>query len=171
LAQPETIFRSRDCRDILWTVVCQTASCSIRSAAELNEEHDFMAHLFSKKVPVSEVLSDEQGRSAIEEGEWTYEMHRVGAGADLYRDAVSWTPFTKAEHAFAAGQALAQLHVASRSYKAAKRRAKALVSSFTIFASDDPFTQLKTFVDERPALGEFLQTRRFRTRRSNKHAF
>src|SRR5260363_338849 len=48
------------------------------------------------------------------------------------------TPFVSVAHARAAGQALAQLHLAARGYTAPARRTQILVGRFGIFASADP---------------------------------
>lgn len=132
---------------------------SVRDTAGLIEEHQFIAHLRRCGVPISEILTNVDGVSATEQENWTYEVHRLARGFDLYRDAVSWSPFVSAAHASAAGRVLAQLHVASRGYEAPVRHAKVLVASFTIFASDSPISMLQHYVSERPALADFLSTR------------
>jgi len=106
---------------------------SVRGLEDLREEHRFISHLRSRGVAVSEVLRTNQGDTAVADDHWTYEVHAVAAGVDLYRDAVSWTPFTSSTHAFDAGRALARLHLAARDFAAPARQAQTLVSSFTIF--------------------------------------
>ena len=59
------------------------------------------------------------GETAIESGEWTYEVHEAPPGIDLYEDAISWTPFRRVHHARSAGQALARLHLAAEGFEAA----------------------------------------------------
>ena len=39
----------------------------------------------------AQVLPATEGHTAVEHGEWTFELHDVGVGDDLYRDAVSWS--------------------------------------------------------------------------------
>jgi len=72
---------------------------SVRGLEDLREEHRFISHLRSRGVAVSEVLRTNQGDTAVADDHWTYEVHAVAAGVDLYRDAVSWTPFTSSTHA------------------------------------------------------------------------
>ena len=72
---------------------------TVRDRAGLMEEHAFLAHLYIAGAPVAGVLRNSHGESAIEIGEWTYEVHDHGQGADLYADAISWTPYFCVDHA------------------------------------------------------------------------
>jgi Ser/Thr protein kinase RdoA (MazF antagonist) len=128
---------------------------SVRDREGLLEEHRFLAHLIVQDAPVPRVLANENGESAIEVGEWTYEVHQAPLGDDLYRDALSWTPFLNPSHARAAGVALAQLHVSAQSYSAPRRINRPLVAGFTIFAADNPFRALSRYLADRPSLAEY----------------
>ncbi|KUN80732.1 phosphotransferase enzyme family protein [Streptomyces griseoruber] len=123
---------------------------TVRSLAGLAEEHAFLRHLRERGAPVVEVLD------AAERGEWTYEVHSAGAGEDLYRDALSWSPFRSPTHARAAGEALARLHLAAEGFDAPRRRVQPLVASFTVFAGEDPWTGLSRYVADRPQLAAAL---------------
>ena len=125
---------------------------SVRDREGLMEEHRFLLHLLFRGAAVPRVLESAAGETAIELGEWTYEVHEVPAGVDLYRDAISWTPFFTADHAHAAGAALARLHQASRGFAAPRRKPQPLVASFTIFAADEPARELENYLAARPAL-------------------
>jgi Ser/Thr protein kinase RdoA (MazF antagonist) len=125
---------------------------SVRDCEGLLEEHRFVAHLLTAGAQVPRVLASEAGMTAIEIGEWTYEVHEVPMGVDLYGDAISWMPFRTAAHAHAAGQALARLHVAARGFDAPRRKPQPLVASFTIFAAADPAIALERYLTARPAL-------------------
>ncbi len=125
---------------------------SVRDREGLLEEHSFLLHLLSRGVAVPRVLESAAGETAIEMGEWTYEAHEVPEGVDLYRDAISWTPFFTADHAYAAGVALARLHQASRGFAAQRRAPRPLVASFTIFAAENPAAELENYLAARPAL-------------------
>ena len=125
---------------------------SVRDAEGLMEEHRFMQHLRKNGVEVPRVLTTDTGETAIEVGDWTYEVHDIPAGIDLYEDAISWTPFRSVDHARSAGEMLARLHLAAESYDAPRRRPRPLVASFTIFASDNPFNAFEVYVSARPAL-------------------
>lgn len=132
---------------------------SVRSVAALREEHSFMAHLRWAGAPVVEVLHDAQGRTALAHADWVYEVQRVGAGRDLYRDALSWTPFTDVAHARAAGAALAQLHRAAQGFDAPARSTSMLVANLRLFAQADPVQALHDALPTRPHLATALQDR------------
>jgi Ser/Thr protein kinase RdoA (MazF antagonist) len=125
---------------------------SVRDREGLLEEHRFLSHLVNAGGQVPRVLSASSGETAIELGEWTYEVHETPPGIDLYRDAISWTPFLFAEHAFAAGEALARLHIAAEGFNAPRRKAQPLVASFTIFACNDPGAAMSHYLAARPSL-------------------
>ena len=131
----------------------------VRSIAGLREEHEFLAYLRKNGAPVVRVLEDESGSTVLADGEWTYEVHTVGDGDDLYREAISWSPFTRLGHARAAGRALAALHVAARGYDAPHRRPQPLIAGFSVFASADPIAAIEQYATARPALADELASR------------
>lgn len=124
----------------------------VRDREGLLEEHRFMQHLRANGAPVPQVLESASGETAIEIGDWTYEVHDVPKGVDLYEDAHSWTAFRSIEHAYSAGRALAQLHQASHGFAAPVRKPRPLVAGFTIFAGADPGLTMKRYLAARPAL-------------------
>lgn len=124
---------------------------TVRTLEGLAEEHAFLRHLRERGAPVVEVLD------VTARGEWTYEVHSTGVGTDLYRDALSWSPFRSATHARAAGEALARLHLAAEGFEAPRRQVQPLVASFTVFAADDPRAALDRYVAERPQLADGLR--------------
>ncbi len=134
---------------------------SVRDVPGLLEEHRFISHLHAACLPVPEVLRDDSGASVIADGRWTYEVHAQAAGVDLYRDALSWSPFSSTAHAQAAGCALAQLHLAAVGYQAPERQSKVLVSSATLLKSDDLIKSLTQFISLRPALAKYLAQRQW----------
>jgi Ser/Thr protein kinase RdoA (MazF antagonist) len=135
---------------------------SVRTPAWLREEHDFIAHLRKHGAPVSEVLINEQGETAVAMGEWTYEVHAVAQGQDLYRDALSWTPFQDARHAWAAGQSLAQLHQAAAGYSAPRRQTQVLLANFRLFSQPDPIASIEAAIAGDPGLAQYLSQRDWR---------
>lgn len=139
----------------------------VRSVAGLAEEHGFIAHLAASGAPVPDILRTADGTSAVAAGGWSYELHRQGAGDDLYRDRPSWTPFLSHAHAHAAGVALARLHHASRGYDAPARVTQPLVASVAILSAVEPLTAAEAYVDARPALAAFLATRPWRRQLSS----
>jgi Ser/Thr protein kinase RdoA (MazF antagonist) len=165
----------------------------VRDREGLLEEHRLIAHLAAAmedkataRVAGGEsdsaqyglaqpVLSDIDGETAIPLGDWTYEVHPVAQGVDVYEQAISWTPFLSPKHARAAGRALAQLHQAVQSYRAPARKMQQLVSSFTIFAGhqatlheghskadDDPYEAMEAYLEQRPLLRKYAEERNWR---------
>ena len=132
---------------------------SVRDAYGLMEEHRFMAHLRMNGIPIPRVFRTEVGATAIERGEWTYEVHEAPDGVDLYEDSISWTPFLSIEHARSAGEMLARLHNAAEKYSAPPRPPRPLVASFTIFAARNPSSALEQYLATRPALAKDEPTR------------
>ncbi len=135
---------------------------TVRSAAWLEEEHGFIGHLRANGVPAPKVQLDGEGRSAIAAGAWTYEVHARSPGADLYRDAQSWSPFHSHAHAHAAGRALAELHRAAEGYHAPARQATVLSSRCHAFVQPQPLATLTRQVHNSPALNRYLADRDWR---------
>ena len=128
---------------------------SVRDREGLLEEHRFLAYLIANGAAVPRVLANHDGETAIELGEWTYEVHQAPLGVDLYREALSWTPFLEASHARAGGAALAKLHLAAQGYSAPRRLSRPLVAGFTIYAADCPADALSRYIAARPALAAY----------------
>jgi Ser/Thr protein kinase RdoA (MazF antagonist) len=131
----------------------------LRDREALLEEHRFLAHLRAHGAPVPRVFTSTSGESAIELGDSTYEVHEVPPGIDLYEDAQSWTPFQSAAHARSAGEALARLHLATRTFSAPAREPRPLVASFTIFAASDPGKEMQRYIVAHPSLAEGSRVR------------
>jgi Ser/Thr protein kinase RdoA (MazF antagonist) len=132
----------------------------VRNREGLLEEHRFIAYLREHGAPVPRVLPTESGDTAIEDGEWTYEVHEATEGIDLYEEAHSWTPFRSPAHALSAGRMLARLHDAALGFAAPQRQPRPLVASFSIFANGDPFAAMEHYLAARPALAGSATTRR-----------
>ena len=124
---------------------------AVRDREGLLEEHRFLSHLVEHEAPVPRVLKTAEGETVIEMGDWEYEVHETPPGIDLYEDAISWTPFRGASHAYSAGATLARLHLAARGFAAPPRKPRPLVASFTIFASFDPATAMARYLAARPS--------------------
>lgn len=129
----------------------------VREAAWLEEEHRLIAHLHAQGAPVAAVVSNRHGRTATVQDEWTYEIHRVADGVDLYRDALSWTPFQSLHHAHAAGRALAELHNAAAGYQAPARQTPVLVINAKLIEQADPLAAIDAAAKADSALGAYLQ--------------
>lgn len=132
---------------------------AIRSCDDLVHEHRFIAHLHNNGIPTSTLLATDDGHTACTDTQWTYEVFSVSTGIDVYRDALSWTPFKHDAHAFSAGRALAQLHVAARDYDAPARKPVHLCDSFSIVGSTDIAQAMQQAVDQDPALQSWLDGR------------
>jgi Ser/Thr protein kinase RdoA (MazF antagonist) len=131
----------------------------VRDVAGLREEHHFMAHLSNHGAPVPRAVPTKSGETALEISGWTYEVHELAAGVDLYEDAISWTPFRTAGHARSTGEMMARLHLAARGYDAPPRRERHLVAGFTIYAAGDPAAAMEEYIASRPALRAYLAQR------------
>jgi Ser/Thr protein kinase RdoA (MazF antagonist) len=125
---------------------------AVRDKQGLLEEHRFLGWLSAHGDHVPKLLVTSSGETAIEKGDWTYEVQEAADGIDLYRDAHSWTPFRATQHAYSAGQSLARLHLASEGFVAPRRKPQPLVASFTIFAGEDSQAALQTYLSARPVL-------------------
>jgi Ser/Thr protein kinase RdoA (MazF antagonist) len=130
----------------------------VRDKEGLLEEHRFLEYLWTHGADVPRVLATASGETAIESGEWTYEVHETPAGIDLYEEAISWTPFRSTRHAHAAGKALAWLHRSARGFAEQARKPRPLVASFSIFAKD-PSAEMNRYLAARPALEDYFQGR------------
>ncbi|MEG2174869.1 MAG: phosphotransferase, partial [Oscillospiraceae bacterium] len=116
----------------------------VRQAAWLEEEHRLIAHLHRQGAPVAAVVSNQHGATATAQGEWTYEVHHVAEGLDLYRDALSWSPFQQHQHALAAGQALARLHQAAEHYAAPQRQTPVLLANAGLIQHAAPLENINS---------------------------
>jgi Ser/Thr protein kinase RdoA (MazF antagonist) len=132
---------------------------TVRDREGLLEEHRFMKYLREHGAPVPYVIAAFSGETAIERGEWTYEVHEAPAGVDIYEDALSWTPFRSTAHARSAGEALARLHMAAQGFDAPRRKVRPLVAGFTIFAAEDPKAAMEGYLAARPVLAHAAITR------------
>jgi Ser/Thr protein kinase RdoA (MazF antagonist) len=132
---------------------------AVRDRHGLAEEHRFMAHLYQRGASVPRVLADAEGETAIELGDWSYEVHEAAGGVDLYGDALSWTPFRSARHAYAAGEALARIHLASEGFNAPRRKTQPLVASFTIFAAENPSVAMDGYLAAHSSLAGHARVR------------
>jgi Ser/Thr protein kinase RdoA (MazF antagonist) len=143
------------------------------------EEHRLIAHLAAADWGgagrlVLAPMADDSGETVVTRDEWTYEVHPLARGVDVYEQALSWTPFLREEHAQAAGRAMAQMHLAAGGYAAPARKVQQLVSSFTIFAGDaseggydSPEEQIREYLDYRPELEQYLSDRKWKDSLSN----
>ena len=93
-----------------------TAPCAIAKAC--SRSTDFSRICWPTARLCRACYASAAGETAIELGDWIYEVHETPAGVDLYEEAISWTPFRTVAHAHSAGQALARLHLAARDFAA-----------------------------------------------------
>ena len=140
----------------------------VRTAADLAAEHGFSEHLRLGGIPVPRVLSLPSGGTSLSIENWVYEVHSAAAGEDVYRDALSWTPYMSSSHAAAAGAALARLHLVAASYPTPARPGPPLLcSSARLIAAADIPGALDHLIDQRPATQHYLAGRDGRTRMLN----
>src|SRR5947208_2444764 len=120
------------------TVFVKRHHVSVRAPEQLAAEHDFATHLRARGLPVPAVVRLADGRSVLRRGDFCYEVHQLAGGVDLYRDAVSWSPYASLGHAYAAGAALARLHLAAADFARPARPAAVLMTSCQVITAPDP---------------------------------
>jgi Ser/Thr protein kinase RdoA (MazF antagonist) len=144
---------------------------AVRSTAQLATEHALAAYLRRRGVPVPHVLRAADGSTVAQRGDFRYEVHEVADGVDLYRDALSWTPFTSLGHARAAGAALARLHDAAAGFPLPERPPAPLLSSCAVVfppgppgaaGPPGPADAVARFAAGQPALAAYLSGRPWR---------
>ncbi|HEY3773964.1 MAG TPA: phosphotransferase [Solirubrobacteraceae bacterium] len=139
---------------------------SVRDPQSLGREHRFAQHLRAEGLEAPELLQTPDGLSAVvgerPTGPALYEVHAVAPGADLYRDAESWTGFLTRDHARAAGALLARLHLVACDLELDARPFGPLVDSDEIVTAADPLAALAALVDARPGLAAGLAPRPWR---------
>jgi Ser/Thr protein kinase RdoA (MazF antagonist) len=141
------------------TVFVKRHHVSVRAPEQLAAEHDFATHLRTRGLPVPAVLRLADGQSVLRLGDFCYEVHEVADGRDVYRDAVSWSPYTSLGHAYAAGAALARLHLAAAGFERPARPASVLMNSCQVITAPDPLAAAGALVAARPALAAYLAGR------------
>jgi Ser/Thr protein kinase RdoA (MazF antagonist) len=144
------------------TVFVKRHHTRVRSAGQLAAEHAFAAHLRARGLPVPAVWRTASGRTTVARGDFVYEVHEVAAGIDLYRDAMSWTPYLSTGHARAAGAALAHLHQAAAGFTRAARPPAVLTSSCDVISAADPVAEVDAIARRRPGLARYLAGRDWR---------
>ena len=104
--------------------------------------------------PVPEVLRLADGQSVLPRGQFCYEAHQVADGVDLYRDAVSGSPYASLGHAYAAGAAPARLHLAAADFGLLAARPVGLPTNScqVVIGAADPLAMASRLPPARPAL-------------------
>jgi Ser/Thr protein kinase RdoA (MazF antagonist) len=113
-------------------------------------------------VSAPQVRRTRAGTTTLACGEVIYEVHEVAPGIDLYRDAMSWTPFISLGHARAAGATLARLHQAAAGFGHPVRAAGVLTNSCAVIIAADPLAEVGAMLRHRPGLGRYLRGRDWR---------
>jgi len=134
----------------------------VRSAGQLAAEHAFAAHLLAHGLPVPAIRRTAADRTTVARGGFVYEVQEVAAGLDLYRDAMSWTPYLSTGHARSAGAALARLHQAAAGFARPARPPAVLTSSCEVITAADPLAAVATIARRRPGLARYLAGRDWR---------
>ncbi|QTD58412.1 phosphotransferase enzyme family protein [Acinetobacter towneri] len=130
---------------------------SFRNAQDILQEHAFLRHLASKNIPVATLIASNYGLTALEMGDWTYEVYEKAAGFDLYVDQQSWTPFFYTEHAAKVGSLLAKLHVAMQDFPELHgRSARYLVSNQQLLESENIVTAIQQRIQNSPELSRYF---------------
>jgi Ser/Thr protein kinase RdoA (MazF antagonist) len=135
---------------------------SVRTVGQLEAEHAFAAHLRRRGQPVPAIVPLGGGATAARRGDFVYEAQQLADGIDLYRDAVSWSPFASRAHAHAAGAALARLHLAAADFAGPERPPAVLTDGCAITMAADPAGRLGRLLGRRPGLARSLAGRSWR---------
>jgi Ser/Thr protein kinase RdoA (MazF antagonist) len=141
------------------TVFVKRHHVRVRTPGQLAAEHSFITHLRTRGQPVPAVLRLAGGRSVLRRGDFCYEAHQAVAGVDVYRDAVSWSPYASLPHARSAGAALAALHLAASGFTAPPRPPAALMNSWQVISAADPAAEMDRLTGRRPELAAYLARR------------
>jgi Ser/Thr protein kinase RdoA (MazF antagonist) len=141
------------------TVFVKRHHLSVRTPAQLAAEHALIGYLREEAQPVPAVLRLADGQSVLRRGHWCYEAHHLAGGVDLYRDAVSWSPYAHLGHAYAAGAALARLHLAAADFALPARPPAVLMNSCQVITAGDPLAELSRLTSGRPDLAAYLVQR------------
>lgn len=144
------------------TVFVKRHHTRVRSATQLTAEHAFITHLGAHGMPVPAVRRTQAGATTLTCDEFVYEVHDVAPGLDLYRDAMSWTPFASLGHARAAGAALARLHRAAAGFRRKARAPGVLISSCAVITAADPLAKVDAMLGQWPGLRGYLGSRAWR---------
>ncbi len=144
------------------TVVVKRHHVGVRTVSQLAVEHAFAGYLRGRGLPVPAAVPLDGGATAVRRGDFSYEAHRLAAGIDLYRDAVSWSPFAALGHARSAGAALARLHRAAAGFAAPERPPGVLISSCAVTMAPDPVGELSAILGRRPGLARWMAPRPWR---------
>jgi Ser/Thr protein kinase RdoA (MazF antagonist) len=142
---------------------------SVRTAAQLAGEHAFASHLRAHGLPVPAVLRRACGATTVERGGFVYEVHSAARGVDLYRDAMSWSPFSSLSHARTAGATLARLHRAAADFPVAARAPGVLTSSCDVITAADPVAAVSLLLATRPGLARYLCNRHWQQDMARHH--
>jgi Ser/Thr protein kinase RdoA (MazF antagonist) len=134
---------------------------ALRRPERLRLEHAFAAWLRQRGVALPEVLPTIEGDTVVIAGGSVYEVHGPLPGEDSYRDAPSWTPYRRPEHAAAAGAALARFHAAASGFEAPDWPPGPLVDSVGVVTAPDPLAALIGLVRARPPLAAWTRGRPF----------
>lgn len=152
---------------------------SFRRTQDILQEHAVLQHLASKNIPVATLITSNCGQTALEVGDWTYEVYEKAAGFDLYVDQQSWTPFFYTEHAAKVGSLLAKLHTAMQDFPELHGRStRYLVSNQQLLESENIVTAIQQRIDNSPELSRYFADKNldavfleriFQTHRKIKH--
>ena len=113
----------------------------VRTRAQLSTEHEFARYLRARGATGPHRPLHARRRDSVAVGERVYEVQEAAIGLDLYRDAMSWTPYTSLGHARAAGAALARFHRSAAGFGHPARRPAVLMSSCEVITARDPLEQ------------------------------
>lgn len=141
------------------TYLIKRYSVLFRNTEDIAAEHAFIQHLAKYAIPVVCPVVSSSATTVVQSDLWLYEVFPQAPGQDLYRDAMSWTPFIHVSHAKAAGTALANLHLASQHYTAPARQTSLLMASDQFSQSATPLTDIFQWISAHSSVASYLKDR------------
>jgi Ser/Thr protein kinase RdoA (MazF antagonist) len=144
------------------SLVVKRHHVSVRTVGQLDAEHALAGYLRAGGLPVPAVVPLDGGATAVRRGDFSYEAQRLAPGIDLYRDALSWSPYAALGHARSAGAALARLHRAAEGFAAPARPPGVLISGCAVILATDPVGQVARILTRRPGLARWMTRRPWR---------
>lgn len=131
--------------------------CSFRSVQDLLEEHAFIGHLAKQGIAVAHLYKHLQGSTALQLGQWVYEIQQKIVGVDCYVDRPSWTTFIYPHHAWGAGQSMARLHQAAQCYAVGQgRTSKLLLANQRLIEQPNVLHALQQRIAESHVLAQYF---------------
>ncbi|ANF83344.1 hypothetical protein A3K93_14015 (plasmid) [Acinetobacter sp. NCu2D-2] len=150
-----------DSNQVIQTYFIKRSHHSFRSRQDILLEHSLIEYLATQNIPVTTLCTDNDNNTAVQVGEWIYEVFDRAQGYDLYADQQSWTPFFYPEHAAQAGKLLANMHLAMTNFPFSNksRCSHYLVSNQNLLLSDEIVGAIQKNIEFSPTLSMYFENK------------